>query len=89
MTQSLLHWVSSPVGWLALLLWVSLAILAFRQCRTWAKREKVTQQNHSSIPEVNYSASDGNKEPVVFEHSTWQSSMTQATASSSNAWDVS
>ncbi|MEM9675032.1 MAG: hypothetical protein ACFB15_04020 [Cyclobacteriaceae bacterium] len=89
MTQSLLHWVSSPVGWLALLLWISLAILAFRQCRTWAKREKVIQQNHSSIPEVNYTTSDGNKDPVVVEHSARQSPLTQATASSSNVWDVS
>ena len=61
MTQSLLHWVSSPLGFLALLLWISLAVLALRQCRQWAKergQEKVIYQNHPAIPVKVYDRSE-------------------------------
>ena len=61
MTQSLLHWVSSPLGVLALLLWISLALLALRQCRRWARernQERVIYQNHPAIPIKMYDRSE-------------------------------
>jgi len=65
MTQSLLHWANSPLGLLALLLWLSLALLALRQCRRWAKersQEKVIEQTHPAIPVIVYNRS--NPEPL-------------------------
>nr|WKN34419.1 hypothetical protein K4G66_18750 [Tunicatimonas sp. TK19036] len=90
MTQRLLHWVSCPVGLLALTLWISLAVLALRQCRAWAKREKLFHQNHPSIPEVTCVASpkSGHQEGAEFSVTQADAPPKVATNSSFNVWDV-
>ena len=90
MTQRLLHWVSSPVGLLALTLWISLAVLALRQCQAWAKREKLFHQNHPSIPEVTCVAAQksGHREDPEFSVTQADAPTQEATNSSFNVWDV-
>ena len=95
MTQSLLHWVSSPLGLLALLLWISLILLTLRQCRQWAKersQEKVIYQNHPAIPVKVYDGSG--TEPLdrttshIEEMSTPSRPKEDHISLSPNAWDV-
>jgi len=97
MTQSLLHWASSPLGSLALSLWFSLAILALRQCQRWAKersQEKVIDQNHPAIPVIVYDRS--NHEPLEHMISQEEKIVTPSPPKedsnrahpSANIWDV-
>ena len=95
MTQSLLHWVSSPLGALALLLWISLALLALRQCRQWARernQERVIYQNHPAIPIKVYDWSDS--EPLDRTVPRKEAMSTQPRLKADNvrparnAWDV-
>ena len=95
MTQSLLHWVSSPLGLLALLLWISLALLTFRQCRRWAKerrRERVVYQNHPSIPVKVYAQNNTKSLERIIPNNRKMSTQSQTkedtTIPSPNAWDV-
>ncbi len=95
MTQSLLHWVSSPLGLLALLLWISLILLTLRQCRQWAKersQEKVIYQNHLAIPVKIYDRIGTEPLDSTVSHKGETSTLFRPKADnvspSPNAWDV-
>ncbi|WKN44261.1 hypothetical protein [Tunicatimonas pelagia] len=95
MTQSLLHWVSSPLGLLALLLWISLALLTLRQCQRWARernQEKVIYQNHPAIPVKVYDQSGAEPLDCATSHEVEMSTRSQPKedhiSPSPNAWDV-
>ncbi|MEM8970281.1 MAG: hypothetical protein AAGE93_27950 [Bacteroidota bacterium] len=95
MTQSLLHWVSSPLGLLALILWISLALLALGQCQRWAKersQEKVVYQNHPAIPIKVYDRSVTEPLDLATSHKVEMSTRSQPKedhiSPAPNAWDV-
>lgn len=61
MTQSLLNFMNSPLGIVALFLWGILLFLTVRQCKRWAKvsrKEKIIYQNHPAIPVKEYKLSE-------------------------------